>query len=87
MLEGRTHKAVVELFRTAGEEVELLIQKKVRVRSCTLRSERLTASYMVSVALEHYCFKLYMLVISLVTRVVVMCECQQVFINSLTAAS
>lgn len=30
MLEGRTHKAVVELFRTAGEEVELLIQKKVR---------------------------------------------------------
>lgn len=28
VLEGRTHKAVVELFRTAGEEVELLIQKK-----------------------------------------------------------
>lgn len=45
MLEGRTHKAVVELFRTAGEEVELLIQKKVGVRSYTLRSERLTACY------------------------------------------
>ncbi|XP_029972041.1 synaptojanin-2-binding protein [Salarias fasciatus] len=28
VLEDRTHKAVVELFRTAGEDVALLVQKK-----------------------------------------------------------
>ncbi|XP_030615042.1 synaptojanin-2-binding protein [Archocentrus centrarchus] len=28
-LEGRSHRAVVDLFRTAGEEVELCVMKKV----------------------------------------------------------
>lgn len=58
MLEGRTHKAVVELFRTAGEEVELLIQKKVR--SQELHSQIRETDCLLC-ALEHYCFKLYVI--------------------------
>lgn len=34
-LEGREHKHVVDLFKTAGEDVELLIQKKVGGFWCT----------------------------------------------------